>query len=90
MLLEDLLWRGATAVADTHLASLTLEDMVGSVAFMGETFPEPIGAILQRMNNHYFCHMGEASAIRQILDRATVPEVMAVFHRCLTIELCLR
>ncbi|WP_420645599.1 hypothetical protein [Candidatus Leptofilum sp.] len=46
-------------------------------SYFGWVYPENLGSVLQRTNNHYFYHMGEAAAVRQLLDHTGYPEVMA-------------
>jgi hypothetical protein len=73
------LWQQVTSETDAYFATLTLEDLRGHLEFNGDTFPECIGAIFQRINNHYFYHIGEASAIRQMLEHPDIPDIMAEF-----------
>lgn len=75
------LWEKVIPVVDEHLATLTVADLLGHISFPnGDQIPENLGAILQRVNNHYFYHIGEASAIRQILEHTDFPEVMSDFN----------
>ena len=75
------LWEKVTPVVDEYLATLTVNDLLGRISFPnGDPIPENLGAILQRVNNHYFFHIGEASAIRQLLEHTRFPEVMSDFN----------
>ena len=39
-----------------------------------KTYPESIGTMLLRNTYHYWYHLGEASAIRQMLGHSGLPE----------------
>lgn len=71
------LWEQVIEAADARLASLTVDDLLGDVNYFGMEYPENLGSVLQRTNNHYFYHMGEVAAVRQLLDHTGYPEVMA-------------
>ena len=70
-------WDKVTKAVDERFATLTVDDLLGDVNYFGYEYPENLGSVLQRTNNHYFFHMGEAFAIRQLLDHTGFPEVMA-------------
>ena len=63
------LWEKVIVAADAYLVTLSDEDMLGEMNYFGQAYPENVGAVLQRVNNHYFYHNGEAAAIRQLLDQ---------------------
>jgi uncharacterized damage-inducible protein DinB len=67
-------WRQVTAVADEFLASLTPEIMQYFLMRDGKPVDESIGTLLMRNIYHYWYHTGEASAVRQMLGHAKVPE----------------
>ena len=71
------LWEQIAAAVDERFATLTVDDLLGEVNYFGWVYPENLGSVLQRTNNHYFYHMGEAAAVRQLLDHTGYPEVMA-------------
>ena len=62
---------------DERFATLTVDDLLGDVNYFGMEYPENLGSVLQRTNNHYLFHMGEVAAVRQLLDHTGYPEVMA-------------
>jgi len=61
------IWRRVVKRADEFLDTLTTADLERALAH--DTRPEPplAGTQLQRITYHYWSHIGEASAIRQIL-----------------------
>lgn len=66
-------WRAVTAAADPHLDALTVADL--------QTFPtagppcgESIGTMLHRVIGHYWFHIGETQAIRQMLGHPNLPD----------------
>ena len=67
-------WRVVTAAADTYLDTLTPATLQGALLRDGKPVDENIGTLLMRNIYHYWYHSGEASAIRQVLGHAHLPE----------------
>jgi uncharacterized damage-inducible protein DinB len=67
-------WRTVTAEADHYLDTLTPEIMQNYLLRDGKPVDENIGTLLMRNIYHYWYHTGEASAVRQMLGHAKVPE----------------
>jgi uncharacterized damage-inducible protein DinB len=67
-------WRKATLAADEYLDTLTPEIMQSYLMRDGKQVEENVGTLLMRNIYHYWYHTGEASAIRQMLGHAPVPE----------------
>ena len=67
-------WHKVTAEADKYLATLTPEIMQYFLQREGKPLEENIGTLLMRNIYHYWYHTGEASAVRQMLGHAKVPE----------------
>ncbi|MCX6033558.1 MAG: DinB family protein [Chloroflexi bacterium] len=67
-------WRQVTAEADEYLATLTPEIMQKTLLRNGKPVGESIGTLLMRNIYHYWYHTCEASAVRQMLGHAKVPE----------------
>lgn len=67
-------WRKVTAEADEYLATLTSGIMQNYLLRDGKPVAENIGTLLMRNIYHYWYHTGEASAVRQMLGHAKVPE----------------
>ena len=67
-------WREVTANADVFLDRLTTEKLQTHFERNGEPLPESIGTMLYRTIYHYWYHLGEAHAIRQMLGQRNLPQ----------------
>lgn len=60
-------WRRVVKRADALLDTLTTADLERPLAHDSRREPPIVGTQLQRITYHYWSHIGEASAVRQIL-----------------------
>ena len=67
-------WRAVTAAADGYLDTLTAELLETYFEWQGERMSESVGTLLFRNTYHYWFHMGEAHAIRQMLGHPDLPQ----------------
>jgi uncharacterized damage-inducible protein DinB len=67
-------WDAATKAVDPFLDELDTERMLEFLTIDGRPHDESIGTMLQRVIYHYWFHIGEATAIRQMLGHADLPE----------------
>ncbi len=67
-------WHTVTAEADKYLDTLTPEILQTHIIRDNQPVDDSIGTLLMRNIYHYFYHTGEASAVRQMLGHANVPE----------------
>ena len=67
-------WHTVTRAADPYLDSLTTEALQGRLTVRGKPDSETVGTRLQRVIYHYWYHIGEGLAIRQLLGHADLPE----------------
>ena len=67
-------WRTITSAADRYLDTLTPELLQTHLEWEGKTLPESIGTMLLRNIYHYWFHIGEAHAIRQLLGHPDLPQ----------------
>lgn len=67
-------WRTVTAAADEFLATLTSERLETRFEIRGQAVPDNIGSMLLRNIYHYWFHVGEAYALRQMLGHTDLPE----------------
>jgi len=67
-------WHKVTAEADKYLSTMTPGIMKNFLLRDGKPVDESIGTLLMRNIYHYWYHTGEASAVRQMLGHAKVPE----------------
>jgi len=67
-------WRTITSAADRYLDTLTPELLQTHLEWKGRRLPESIGTMLLRNIYHYWFHIGEAYAVRQLLGHSELPE----------------
>ncbi|OGO57863.1 MAG: hypothetical protein A2Z32_07165 [Chloroflexi bacterium RBG_16_69_14] len=67
-------WRRVVKLADAFLDTLTTEDLEHALAHDMRSHPSLAGTQLQRITYHYWSHIGEASAIRQIMGHTGLAE----------------
>jgi len=65
-------WREVTALSDPWLDSLSPEQLERPPGTSRSR--QTVGTSLLRVTYHYFVHIGEASAVRQIVEGGTLPE----------------
>jgi hypothetical protein len=64
-------WNQITSAADPWLDSLTEDDLLSTFDTPGPN--ESTGTSILRVTYHYWYHLGEASAIRQLLGHTDLP-----------------
>jgi hypothetical protein len=67
-------WRGITATADPYLDALTIADLQEFPLVNGKPIDESVGTMILRVNDHYWFHIGEAQAVRQMLGHTGLPD----------------
>jgi hypothetical protein len=67
-------WHTVTKSADPFLDSLTTETLQTDLLLNGEPVGQTIGSALRRITYHYWYHIGEIQAIRQMLGHTNLPE----------------
>lgn len=67
-------WREATANADVYLDTVTSQSLQDHFQSNGKPLSESIGTMLYRVIYHYWYHIGEMHAIRQILGHRNIPQ----------------
>ncbi len=67
-------WQGVTAAACDYLDTLTVETLQTHLIWKGQPRPENIGTMLLRCTYHYWFHLGEAYAVRQLLGHTDLPQ----------------
>ena len=68
------IWRTVTRAADEFLDTLTTETLQTVLEWRGNPRPESIGTMLYRNMDHYWFHLGDAHAVRQMLGHRDLPE----------------
>ncbi len=68
------IWHTVTQAADPYLDSLTSATLQTELRLDGQPIGQSVGSGLRRMTYHYWYHIGEIQAIRQMLGHANLPE----------------
>lgn len=68
------LWRASTAAADPFLDGLTTIGLQADLLREGKSVGQTVGSALRRITYHYWYHIGEIQAIRQMLGQKDLPE----------------
>ena len=67
-------WGKVTRAADPFLDSLTTRDLVRDLPLDGKRSGQSLGSAIRRMTFHYWYHIGEIQAIRQVLGHKRLPQ----------------
>ncbi|MBI1280030.1 MAG: DUF664 domain-containing protein [Anaerolineaceae bacterium] len=73
-------WEAVTKAADPYLDSLTTETLQTFYIIKGQPHSESVGSMLRRTTYHYFYHLGEGMAVRQMLGHTNLPEFVGDIH----------
>jgi hypothetical protein len=66
-------WHSIVAEADPYLDTLTSEKMLEHYIVDGRQWGESVGTMMYRMTYHYWYHLGESQAVRQLLGHTDLP-----------------
>jgi uncharacterized damage-inducible protein DinB len=67
-------WRQVILAVDPFLDTLTTESLQQTLRREGKPTGQSIGSALRRLTYHYWFHIGEIQAIRQMLGHKDLPE----------------
>ena len=67
-------WHQVTQAADPYLDSLTTELLQKPLLVEGRIVGQSVGSGMRRVTYHYWYHIGEIQAIRQMLEHKNLPE----------------
>lgn len=68
------IWRAVTSAADPFLDTLTTGGLCEELLREGQPIGQSVGSALRRNTYHYWYHLGEILAIRQMLGHKDLPE----------------
>ena len=68
------IWHTVTEAANPYLDTLTTEILLTDLLLNGEPVGQSRGSALRRITYHYWYHIGEIQAIRQMLGQTNLPE----------------
>jgi hypothetical protein len=74
-------WRRMTGAADLYLDTLTTADLLVPLPHDGRANASAAGSQLQRITYHYWSHIGEASAVRQILGHQDLAQFVGPIEK---------
>ncbi len=72
-------WSAITEQADVFLEGLTVDRLQQHLTRDGKPLRESIGSMLQRTMYHYWYHIGESQAVRQLLGHTNLPDFVGPF-----------
>lgn len=72
-------WRTVTAATDPYLDVLTSADLLNGLR--GSPSPRTVGTSIRRVTYHYWFHLGEILAIRQIQGHSGLPDFVGDIDR---------
>jgi len=68
------IWHTITEAADPYLDSLTTETLQTDLLLNGKPVGQSRGSALRRITYHYWYHIGEIQAMRQMIGHTSLPE----------------
>lgn len=68
------IWQVVTDASDPYLETITTEILLTELLLNGEVVGQTRGSALQRITYHYWYHIGEIQAIRQMLGQGNLPD----------------
>ena len=68
------MWHTVTQAADPFLDGLTSETLLNDLPREGKSVGQTLGSAMRRITYHYWYHIGETQAIRQMLGHKDLPE----------------
>lgn len=73
-------WQAVTEASDPYLDSLTTDMLSTFMIVNGKPHGESVGSMLRRVTYHYWYHLGESQAIRQMLGHTHLPDFVGDIH----------
>jgi hypothetical protein len=67
-------WHQVTQASQSYLDTLTTQSLEQELPLDGKPVGQSIGSAIRRMTYHYWYHLGEIQAIRQMLGHTGLPE----------------
>ncbi len=68
------IWHTVTKAVDPFLDTLTTEGLLTDLLRDGKSIGQSVGSAMRRTTYHYWYHMGEIQAIRQMLGHTNLPQ----------------
>jgi len=74
------LWQEVIQSSALYLDGLTTESLQGDLLLEGKAVGQTVGSAMRRMTYHYWYHIGEIQAVRQMLGHAGLPEYVGAIE----------
>jgi len=68
------IWHTVTKATDPFLDGLTTEGLQSDLPLNGESVGQAVGSAVRRVTYHYWYHIGEMQATRQMLGHKNLPD----------------
>jgi hypothetical protein len=68
------IWHDVVQASDPYLDGLDTDLLLSDLPFQGRVSGQSIGSAMRRITYHYWYHIGETQAIRQLLGHHDLPE----------------
>jgi hypothetical protein len=73
-------WQAITEASEAYLDRLTTEQLTAYMIVNEKPAIENIGTMLRRLTYHYWFHLGESQAVRQLLGHQNLPSFVGALH----------
>ena len=74
-------WREITKANELFVRTITTKDLLRDLPLDGKASGQTLGDALRRLTYHYWFHIGEILAIRQMLGRKRLPQYVGAIER---------
>lgn len=74
-------WREIVQATEAYLDGLTAPTLLRQLPLNGQQVGQTIGSALLRMTYHYWYHLGEIQAVRQLLGHEELPEYVGSLEK---------
>ena len=68
------MWQTVTTAADPFLEELATEQLLTDLPLDRQSSGQSIGSALRRITYHYWYHIGESQAVRQLIGQSDLPQ----------------
>jgi hypothetical protein len=75
------IWQQVTQAADPFLNTLTTETLQSDLLRNGKSVGQSLGSAIRRITYHYWYHIGEIQAIRQMLGHPNLPDYVGEIEK---------
>jgi len=73
-------WQTIVAAVDPYLESLTTDVLTTHMVVRGKQRTDNVGSMVRRVTYHYWYHLGESQAIRQLLGHDKLGQFVGSIH----------